>query len=162
MAKSTRADARMVGYDFRAGSLAFQLPNGSYDVYCTTCSQHLGTFTGEVLARAILHNLDRGGVRCPECRRKTCQFCYVMQENAKHLKTFFAKDKKVKNICSVCTLEMEHSARVLNEYKDLDAAMEEIEEDWDEWVERSGGDAKEGQSWEDFVDGEKAENYYDL
>lgn len=99
------------GYTFRAGALAYRLDNGTFDVYCCVCSKGIGTFTSEILTHAIMKSLDRGGVRCPECRKLTCQFCYVISEDRKPLTTVLFRlgegKSEVMKVCSICRLEVE-------------------------------------------------------
>ena len=70
---------------FRAGTLAEQDRFGKFRVTCPICWVDMGTMSGETLQRAIMHNLDRGGVMCPECRHTTCDFCGITFDDKKEL-----------------------------------------------------------------------------
>lgn len=60
----------------RTAEIGISGPNGPiYEVYCVDCGSSIGTMTGDMVARAIHHNLTRGGTKCTVCRERSCQSC---------------------------------------------------------------------------------------
>lgn len=50
---------------------------GAHEVYCVDCSKSIGTMTGKILLEAIVRTHERGGVKCPDCRRLSCGVCGI-------------------------------------------------------------------------------------
>lgn len=65
-----------------------------YELYCVDCRASLGTFTGEGMLKAMRHPASVGGVKCPECRQKTCTNCGQVQEGENTL---------IKGLCWWCS-----------------------------------------------------------
>jgi len=39
------------------------------------CKAEIGTMDGDTIRKAIIHNIGKGGVKCPNCRAHTCKSC---------------------------------------------------------------------------------------
>lgn len=46
-----------------------------WSVICHRCDTGIGVMSADTLLRAILATWDRGGVLCPNCRRRRCEVC---------------------------------------------------------------------------------------
>lgn len=58
-------------------SLGFQDLTGNWIMVCGDCGEDIkGTISGEGFVRAHLHNINRGGIKCPACREQTCPMCH--------------------------------------------------------------------------------------
>ena len=56
-------------------AISKQVSENLFLVRCVECGCDFGTMTGEILARAVLFTVKKGGVKCPECRGKSCKHC---------------------------------------------------------------------------------------
>lgn len=66
---------------FSAGVIAVEIGRGGvWDVFCNRCIDWIGEFTGDMVQRAIMSTLGRGGVLCPNCRAFTCDTCGMATE----------------------------------------------------------------------------------
>lgn len=97
---------------FIAGALAFRLPMGQYwEVYCNECSKEIGKMSSDILVSAIMNTAGRGGVKCPSCRDKTCDYCGLTLD-AKKIYTFKNKEGNNRRICHLCILEFASEERI--------------------------------------------------
>ncbi len=51
---------------------------GNWETFCTDCRESIGTMTGQTFNRAIIFALQRGGMKCPRCRKNSCRMCGIM------------------------------------------------------------------------------------
>lgn len=51
------------------------LQNDIFMAQCVDCGVEIGTFRPRDVFDAILRTANRGGVKCPSCRRASCFFC---------------------------------------------------------------------------------------
>ena len=85
---------------FKAGCLAIEV-GGKYDVTCLQCCAYIGRLTGDQVAQAIAITAHRGGVLCPDCRRKTCDICGTTFDNERSVTQPLVKGNKSR-YCMFC------------------------------------------------------------
>ncbi len=81
-----------------------------WEVFCVDCNLSIGTMSGLSVTKAIMHNLQRGGVKCPDCRASSCQGCglNLLKCDRGGLATLeIAEEYERMRLCSLCQLEME-------------------------------------------------------
>lgn len=88
---------------FIAAALAFRLPSSNWEVYCNECLAEIGVMNSDTLFRAIMLTAGRGGVKCPTCRDKTCDYCGLTLEKPRIY--LFRDNDGERRICGVCVLE---------------------------------------------------------
>lgn len=54
---------------------ADQVRSGIWEVFCCDCRKSLETMNYETLSRAMWATREKGGVKCPECRKLSCRRC---------------------------------------------------------------------------------------
>jgi hypothetical protein len=52
-----------------------RLSRSEWYVWCHRCGKEIGTMRTNVLSLAMVRTAGRGGVLCPECRKKSCKIC---------------------------------------------------------------------------------------
>lgn len=76
--------------------------NGVVDVYCVDCQSSIGTMKNDTLIRAIVHNCHRGGVKCPQCRARSCAVCGVFPMGTKEFPIVNLGCDGQKRLCTLC------------------------------------------------------------
>lgn len=69
---------------------AIRLNEWQWEVFCNDCRQSIGTMTGDILSQAIIRTANRGGVKCPDCRKISCTVCGI---NSNDIKEEFVNGK---------------------------------------------------------------------
>jgi hypothetical protein len=85
-----------------------------WEVYCIDCNESIGTMHPVTLQTAILHNLGRGGVKCPECRSASCDGCGdngLLSRGRKYRMYRVKGLKGVYRLCPICIMEFMDDGR---------------------------------------------------
>jgi hypothetical protein len=77
---------------------AYRQNEVSWLVFCSDCHGEIGTMTGETLLRAILNTANKGGVKCPDCRKISCARCGIRNDGCGPLND--------SGICKYCEWEI--------------------------------------------------------
>lgn len=95
-----------------AGAMAWGAGGQNYEVSCLQCCAYIGTMSGAQVSKAIMLTAGRGGVLCPDCREKTCDFCGLTLENSSQVVVTYFADKQIRH-CKICELlALETNAKV--------------------------------------------------
>ena len=62
------------------GVEAIHVCGTSYQVFCNRCSTRIGQLSYKAIREAVFLTIGRGGVLCPDCRKKTCDSCAVWSQ----------------------------------------------------------------------------------
>lgn len=73
---------------------------GNWEVFCVDCRDSVGTMTGRIFQRAMIFGLSRGGVKCPDCRKKSCPRCQYWNEEG--------------TLCAICRWEVKEEKKTLS------------------------------------------------
>lgn len=60
-------------------AICTQLRRDVWEVFCSSCRKSIGTMRSDTLTKAINFTQWLGGVKCPECRVKSCKTCGLEQ-----------------------------------------------------------------------------------
>lgn len=87
-----------------------------WDVSCLDCEKSIGTMHSKTLQSAVIANLDKGGIKCPECRAVSCDICgdnHLLSRGKRPGKYQVDKWPKEVKLCQVCVLALEASGRAV-------------------------------------------------
>lgn len=81
-----------------------------YQMVCRDCLKEIpGTIDQLSLRLAIISNANRGGIKCPECRAKSCDMCggqNVLEAMVwPTAKPGFGYTHEIVNLCKLCCLD---------------------------------------------------------
>ena len=83
-------------------SQGYVQPLGSWTMICQACKCEIpGTISAELFQEAYHRNINRGGIKCPECRAKSCKRCGM------HLPEM-SKDESGENVCIFCVWDEQY------------------------------------------------------
>ena len=93
-------------FNFDVGICATHTINGRYDVVCNFCHSSIGTMDFAAVRSAIFSTIGRGGVRCPDCRKSTCDVCGTHCIDREELSIVKGPKGEVR-ACFICQVALE-------------------------------------------------------
>lgn len=93
-------------YGFDLGLVVEHITGSNYKVFCNYCGLAIGTMTFEQVRTAVFGTIGRGGVRCPPCRKSTCDVCGTLCRDREELSIEAINGRSVR-ACPVCVTSIQ-------------------------------------------------------